>query len=225
MLPEVGIIFDAGTGMFRVRDLIQTKTLDIFLSHIHLDHVIGLTFLYDVLYEKQVKRVTVHTTEENAAVIKQNLYHKKLFPIEPNFEFAMISDQSAKLETGGTMSAFPIDHPGGCHGFRYESAGVSMAYVTDTMAHDNVAYLNEIRGVRTLLHECYFPDHLHERAKLTGHSCLTPVAKVAKAAEVERVFLVHINPLDPSAGMLDLESAKSVFENITIATDEMVIDV
>ena len=39
MLPEVGVVLDAGSGMFRVRDLLTTKTLDIFLSHAHLDHV------------------------------------------------------------------------------------------------------------------------------------------------------------------------------------------
>ena len=60
MLPELGIIFDAGTGIFRARDLIQTDTLDIFLTHIHLDHCVGLTFLYDVLYQKEMRRVTVH---------------------------------------------------------------------------------------------------------------------------------------------------------------------
>ena len=59
MLPELGVILDAGTGIFRARDLIQTKHLDIFLSHVHLDHVIGLTFLFDILHEKNVERVTV----------------------------------------------------------------------------------------------------------------------------------------------------------------------
>ena len=54
MIPELGLIFDAGTGMFRVRDLIQTKTLDIFMSHVHLDHSVGLTFLYDVLHQKEM---------------------------------------------------------------------------------------------------------------------------------------------------------------------------
>ncbi len=45
MLPELGIVLDAGTGMFRVHDHLQTDTLDIFLSHAHLDHILGLTFL------------------------------------------------------------------------------------------------------------------------------------------------------------------------------------
>ena len=39
MLPEVGLVLDAGTAMFRIRDLIQTRHLDIFLTHTHLDHV------------------------------------------------------------------------------------------------------------------------------------------------------------------------------------------
>ena len=45
MIPEAGILLDAGTGIFRARDLIGTPTLDIFLSHVHLDHSVGLTFL------------------------------------------------------------------------------------------------------------------------------------------------------------------------------------
>ena len=46
MIPELGIIFDAGTGMFRARDLIQTKTLDIFMSHVHLDHSVAVSYTH-----------------------------------------------------------------------------------------------------------------------------------------------------------------------------------
>ncbi len=67
MLPEVGVVLDAGTGMFRIRDLIQTSTLDIFLSHAHLDHIVGLTFLLDVLSKKKLDRVTVHALPEKLA--------------------------------------------------------------------------------------------------------------------------------------------------------------
>ena len=49
MLPEVGVVLDAGSGMFRIRDYLATDRLDIFLTHAHLDHVIGLTYLIDVL--------------------------------------------------------------------------------------------------------------------------------------------------------------------------------
>ena len=33
MLPEIGVVLDAGTAMFRVRQHLATPTLDIFLTH------------------------------------------------------------------------------------------------------------------------------------------------------------------------------------------------
>ena len=48
MLPELGVAFDAGTATYRVSEYLSTDSLDIFLSHAHLDHVVGLTFLFDV---------------------------------------------------------------------------------------------------------------------------------------------------------------------------------
>ena len=45
MLPEAGIVLDAGTGFFRVRQHVATPSLDILLTHAHLDHVVGLTYL------------------------------------------------------------------------------------------------------------------------------------------------------------------------------------
>ena len=38
MLPELGLIFDAGSSFFRVPARLRTRDLDIFLTHAHLDH-------------------------------------------------------------------------------------------------------------------------------------------------------------------------------------------
>jgi len=224
MLPEIGVILDAGTGIFRVRDLIQTDHLDIFLTHVHLDHCIGLTFLYDVLWEKNVSRVTVHVAAEKIKAIEESLFHSDLFPVKPNFELRPL-EPVTQLPGGQSLSAIEVDHPGGAHAFRIDFEDRSMAYVTDTVAAEDANYVPAITGVHTLLHECYFPDGWEERATLTGHSCLTPVAKVAAAAKVERLFLMHINPLNESSQPLDLDSVKSIFSQIEVASDQLVIDV
>ena len=224
MLPEIGVILDAGTGIFRARDLIQTDHLDIFLLHVHLDHCVGLTFLYDVLWEKDVSRVTVHVAEEKIEAIEEALFHSDLFPVKPNFEIRPL-EPITQLPSGQQLSAIEVDHPGGAHAFRIDFEDRSMAYVTDTVAVEDASYVPAITGVQTLLHECYFPDGWEDRAELTGHSCLTPVAKVAAAAKAERLFLVHINPLNESSQPLDLDSVKSIFSKIEVASDQLVIDV
>jgi len=225
MLPELGVIFDAGTGMFRVRDLIQTETLDIFLSHVHLDHSVGLTFLYDVLFEKQVSRVTVHVAADKIETIRNHLFSHQLFPVQPNFEIKAFDESPISLADGSRLITIPLQHPGGCHGFRVDWPDRSFAYITDTTAQPDADYVEAITGVTTLIHECYFPDGHEDHAALTGHSCLTPVAQVAAQANVERMFLVHINPLDDSETPLDLDSISDIFNNATISQDEMVIDV
>lgn len=226
MLPEMGLIFDAGTGMYRARDLIQTDTLDIFMSHVHLDHSIGLTFLYDILFKKPVSRVTVHVAEDKLETIRQHLYAQKLFPVQPNFELRTLKvDGAFDLGHGAKLTAIPVEHPGGCHAFRLDWPDRSMAYVTDTVADAEAPYVEQIRGVDTLIHECYFPDGWEEKALLTGHSCLTPVAQVARKAEAKRLFLVHINPLDESQTPLDLESVKPIYAAVQVAEDQQVIDV
>ena len=93
------------------------------------------------------------------------------------------------------LTHFPLVHQGGSIGYRLDWPGHSMAYVTDTTADADAAYVAKIRGVDLLVHECYFPDAQAEWAAKTGHSHTTPVAQVATRAGVKRLVLVHLNPL------------------------------
>ncbi len=228
MIPELGLILDAGTGIFRARDLIQTSSLDLFLTHAHLDHSIGLTFLLGILYEKSVDRVTVHISEDKIDAIERHLFADPLFPVPPRFEIKAIPHrEKMKLNGSAELSSFPVEHPGGCLAFRIDGLpeNRSLAYVTDTTADLNAPYVKFIEGVDTLIHECYFPDGWEELAALTGHSCLTPVAEVARAAGAKQCYLVHINPLNEQEPPLDLSSAKDIFPAIEAAFDRQTIEV
>lgn len=225
MMPEIGVCLDAGTGMFRVRDHLRTKTLDIFLSHAHLDHSVGLTFLYDVLFQREMERVTVHCSADKVSPIEDCLYNEKLFPVGPNFEFQVFRPNPISIPGGGKVTPIPLEHPGGCHGFRFDWPDRSMAYITDTTANVEANYVEAIEGVDTLIHECNFPDGWEDWAIQTGHSCLTPVAEVARKAGVKKLVLCHLNPLDETDSPLDVATVKNIYSPITVADDKLIIEV
>lgn len=223
MLPELGVLLDAGTGIYRAGPLIETPTLDIFMTHAHLDHCVGLTFLFDVLHEKYVERVTVHGEEEKLMAIREHLFSELLFPVLPPIDMQPIA-KTVELAQGGKLTHFPLEHPGGSIGYRLDWPDRSMAYVTDTVAKVDADYVEKIAGVDLLVHECYFDDGMEEHAELTGHSCLTPVVEVAKAAKVGRLVLVHINPLFEDDSVLDIKAARKIFPKTEIGTDGMVLE-
>jgi len=218
MLPELGLVLDAGSAMFRVRPLLCTPTLDIFLSHAHLDHVFGLTFLFDVLWERGVERVTVHGRAATLQAVQQHLLAEPLFPVPLPCTYRELSP-SVSLPQGGTLTHFPLVHPGGCTGFRLDWPGHSLAYVTDTTADVDSPYVERLTGVDLLIHECYFPDVLREQALKTGHSHTTPVAQVARRAGVGRLLLVHVNPLSDEADPIGLATARAIFPETYLGQD------
>jgi ribonuclease Z len=224
MIPEAGILLDAGTGLFRIRPHLATSWLDIFLSHAHLDHTFGLTTLLGALYEQPVERVTVHGDGAKLASIREHLFHPDLFPVEPPFETRPI-EQNLPLACGAVVRHFPLDHPGGSLGYRFDWPDRSLAYVTDTTAAGEASpYLEQIRGVDLLVHECNFRDGQEAWAAKTGHSSTTPVARLAAAAGVKRLVLMHFLASDESADPVGIETARQIFPATDLATDHLAID-
>jgi ribonuclease Z len=226
-MPEQGLMFDAGTGIFRAHELVATKELDIFLSHAHLDHVFGLTFLFDVLSGKKLDRLTVHARPQDIAAIDTHLFAEPLFPVKLtklNCEWRPYGASAIPVGGGGKLTHFPLEHPGGSVGFRVEWPGRSMAYVTDTIAEPTAEYVEKIRGVDLLVHECSFNDSQEEWARFTGHSFTTGVAQVAKAAGVKRLLLVHVSPMNSQDDPIGLDVARKIFPQTEIATDLMTVE-
>ena len=223
MLPEIGVVLDAGTGMFRVRRHLVTPELRIFLSHAHVDHIVGLTFLIDVLNGTPCDRAAVYAAEDKLAAIRDGLFNELLFPVAPPCDFYPL-DGPVELPRNGRLTHFLLDHPGGSQGFRLDWPGHSLAYVTDTVARADADYVEMIRGVDLLVHECYFADELADLAQLTGHSHTTPVAQVAKAAGVRRLVLVHLNPLVDAPDPVGLATAQAIFPATELGFDGAEID-
>jgi len=223
MLPEIGVVLDAGSAMFRVAKYLATERLDIFLSHAHLDHVQGLTQLLGVLPESVQRQSVVYGAKEKLEAIRTHLFASELFPVPPAFRLEPLPEL-VPLACGGTLRHFPLSHPGGSIGYRLDWPECSFAYVTDTMARADAPYIEHIRGVNLLVHEANFGDGAEEIATLTGHSCLSDVARVAVAAEVGLLVIVHVDPSFSDDAQIDIAAAQKIFPNTLLGTDQMEIE-
>jgi len=223
MLPEAGVVLDAGSGMFRVSDYLSTDRLDVFLTHVHLDHVLGLTYLLAVVNAEVLKRTTVHGEASKLDAIRAHLFSDAIFPVTPAFQFKSL-DGATTLPDGGTVRHFPLWHPGGSVGYRLDWPSASLAYVTDTRATADAEYKEWIRGVNVLVHEAYFVDDDEQMATLTGHSCLNDAAELAASADVGLLVLVHVNPQICRDEEIDLAPARKIFANTLLGTDRMEIE-
>jgi ribonuclease Z len=222
MLPELGVALDAGTGVFRIPGRLLSDELDVYLSHAHLDHIWGLTYLLAPLTTGKLKKVRVHGAPKYLDAVRTHLLADLLFPIVPAFEWIPLSEREI-LADGSVLTHCPLKHPGWSTGYRIDWPGRSLAYITDTTVDGT--YTEFIRNANLLLHECNFPDELAEWAVKTGHSNTTPVAQLAKEAAVKRLVMVHIDADRPNDDPIDIARARAIFPDSVVAEDEMELTV
>ncbi|WP_166827911.1 MBL fold metallo-hydrolase [Thalassoroseus pseudoceratinae] len=223
MLPEVGIVFDAGTGFFRVQEHVQTRELDVFLSHAHLDHVCGLTYFLVPMLKGIVDKVRVHANAATLETVQSHLLSSGLFPAPLNFEYLEL-DAEWQVAGGGRLTHRPLTHPGGSMGYRIDWPDKSLAFITDTTTSDSEKYFDFIKGVDLLIHECNFPDAMAEYTVPTGHSHSTAVGELARKASVGRLILTHFGPDQPQDDPIGIEGVRKIFPNTELARDPWTVE-
>lgn len=226
-IPETGLMLDAGSGLFRAAPLIQRDSLDILLSHAHLDHVLGLTFLLDIVATTRLTSVRVHGERKKLEAVQTHLFSELLFPVLPPIEWMPVEDQPAGFLIGGArVRWFPLEHPGGSVGYRLDWPSVSLAYITDTTSRPDSPYWKEVKGVDWLVHECNFTDQEKDFAEMTGHSWSSAVLENARRASISRLILTHVNPLAVGTDPLGLATTTASHlhgspENLIVAEDRL----
>lgn len=217
LAPGGALLLDAGSGVARLAEervcglLAPYERLDIVLTHYHLDHVVGLSYLTALWRGRPVRLFApapplVDGTPEEAL---GRLVAPPLFPL--TLSTLPLPVEVVTVTGGGPVEAAGLelrfrrqDHPGGAAGVR---VGDLLAYATDTTADDGTAAF--AAGVDLLLHECWATDAeaAADPAANRGHSAVGGVARVARAANVGRLLTVHHHPLKRDAELARMAAA------------------
>ena len=124
-----------------------------------------------------------------------------------------------RVSVGGHCFVFATDVEIGAHGPEADARLIAFAQGADALAHDAQYSARDYYGAPSL------SDSVAHGAKDTpthyrgfGHSTPEMAARVAVAARVKQLVLVHHNPLYDDAAVLALESAaRQQFANVTTA--------
>lgn len=221
-LPETGIVLDAGTGVFRLPELVETSHLDILLSHAHLDHVAGLTFLLGILVQRPIDEIRVWGQAEKLDAVQDHLVNDLIFPVKLPVSWCPIDDLEQIELDRCRVTWRPQEHPGGTVAYRLDFANqTSLVYATDSNGEHDQETLDWMSNADILLHECNFQDHQKEWAIKTGHCYVSRVAEIAKATCPKRLLLTHIDPVDELTLDADDERFNVPFE---VVSDKQVIE-
>lgn len=217
------IYLDAGSGIVN-STVAKDSNISILLSHVHLDHLIGLPF-FDGLYQKN-RTVSIYYKKRDGIDIKDifdRIYSPPVWPLGI-FDFpANVSniEMPDEFDLGSVhISTFEGNHPGGITIFRVTYLGKSLVYASDY--EHNAAYddklIEFVKGTDVLLYDGQYTDEEYESCRGYGHSTATRGMSIAEAAGVGALYIIHHAP-DHTDEMLDALEAqnKKIYKNISYA--------
>jgi phosphoribosyl 1,2-cyclic phosphodiesterase len=234
------LIFDAGTGIRALGNALVREThtpdYDIFLSHGHIDHVVGLPFFAPLFVTGQLVRVWAGNLRPTGGVHEavRKLMSFPLFPLQVDALHAEIEFHD--FDAGDVLNPHPdvtlrtaaLHHPGGAIGYRIEYGGRSIAYVTDIELGDGpldpaVLALTKDAGL-LILDTTYTNEELPTHAGW-GHSSWQQGIRLANAARVGQLCLFHHDPEHEDAFMHQIKAdAAAARPGTVVASEGMRID-
>jgi ribonuclease BN (tRNA processing enzyme) len=217
LLVDDDVLIDAGTGLTTL-DFEQLVKIDhVFLTHAHLDHVLGLPLLLDSVGDLRSAPLVVHALPDVLDVLSKHLFNWQLWPDFreiPNSEtpwlrFAPLSLGEAFTLKGRTFRPLPVNHVVPACGIHLATAAGSLVFSGDTTHSDAfVAALNAIPDLRHLIIETSFENALVDIAKASKHHWPDSLAAELQDLNVRpKVWITHLKPGNEAAIMNELREA------------------
>jgi ribonuclease BN (tRNA processing enzyme) len=206
------LVFDAGTGIRRLGQKLErgnVRRIQLFLTHLHLDHVEGLRF-FEPLWDDGVE-VDIWGPPSPVSSLRERVaraFSPPLFPIEIAEVPARVTFNDVPREQwvvdGATLRAEAIMHPGPTLGYRIESGDAALAYLPDhepallgsisERSADWISGASLAAGANVLVHDAQFSQDEYAQRVGWGHSSYEDAIAFGQAVGAEKLVLFHHDP-------------------------------
>lgn len=205
-LIDDDLLIDAGTGLGDMPLNQMTGIRRIFLTHSHMDHVVGLPLLADSMYGIHDEPVVVYAQQQTIEALKSHIFN---WIIWPDFsELPSKENSSIKFEVmnpgdkvnirSREIEMIQVNHTVPGVGFCISDDQATVAFSGDTTTNDNLwEVLNGYDNIDLLFVEAAFPDNELEISKISKHYCPRLLGEdVLKMKHRPDIWLTHFKPGD-----------------------------
>jgi ribonuclease BN (tRNA processing enzyme) len=210
------LLIDAGTGIHRLVEdpelLAGAESVDIVLWHFHLDHVTGLSYLPALRVRPTIWGSGEVLAGTPTAAILGRLFGSPLFGASLDAVAAVHEIRATRFE----LASFEVStrvQPLHTDPTLAVRIGDALTYCTDTAADTGNA--DFAAGSRLLLHEAWYAEAATDD---NAHTAAGEAGRIARAAGVDRLVLIHVNPLQDSDNEL-ARAACAEFPNASVGED------
>ena len=200
------ILFDAGSLTYVLGERDQMKIQTIFVTHAHLDHIMGIPFLADNIIVGNIRhRVSIIAIPSVVKIIKRDLFNSSVWPDFteiPNLEESILDlialrvGQSIRIDPY-TITPYPVNHTVPAVGFLIEDKGMKRFFYTgDTGPSDETWKKLKGKKIDSLIIDVSFPNEMKEIARRSKH--LTPELLSEELTKIdplpETIYATHLKP-------------------------------
>lgn len=241
------LVLDAGTGIVELGLELAERgapSVQLFLTHLHLDHVEGLRFfapMWNPAVELDIwgpPSPVSSLPERIARAFSPPLFPIDLHDVPANVRFRDVPREPWELG-GAAMSAALVLHPGPTLGFRIEADGSTLAYIPDHepafagvtgRTREWISGAGVAEEVDVLLHDGQYSAGEYEERVGWGHSSVDDAVAFADAVEARRLVLFHHEPRHDDEELARLEERASElrgdrYEQPMLAREGLVVPV
>jgi ribonuclease BN (tRNA processing enzyme) len=211
------LVFDAGNGIYKLEQVIKKpKPVFLFLSHFHLDHIMGLHILNKFDFPKGLTIVgQAGTGKFLGGFVRQPIS----IPFsEYSFPVTILELPEGEHDIPFRVEARKLVHSTDCMGYRVEIDGKILTFCTDTGICDNAIHL--ARNADLLITECSLKPG--QANPLWPHLNPETAISIARQGNARKLVLIHFDAntyrtLDDRFAILSEKGM--TFENLIIGID------
>jgi len=221
---DYDLILDAGSGLYKLDRYLaerNAKPAYLFLSHFHLDHIVGLHTLNKFNFQHGLNICGPTGTRRTLKIFVNDPFTASLSQLPFTVNIYELPEESDKLPF--SLETAELRHQSLTLGYRYEIDGKIITYCPDTGFCENAVHL--ARSSDLLITECAYKSG--QSSESWPHLNPETTARIARDAGARSLALVHfdaeiyrtLEERKESEGM-----ARKIFKNAFMTADHMEID-